>query len=151
MVYLFGGEYQNSPDSFSNWAYDILNDKWTSPTPDVTQNGIQRASFGAGLAVQDIAMGFYYGGWQSNETIATYGPNPIALSNMITYDMIQNKWANATGPDSIGRAEGVIVYIPASDRGMLVYFGGIQTPYSNSTWTGVPMSVSQPILGIYSS
>jgi hypothetical protein len=26
---------------------------------------------------------------------------------------------------------------------MLVYFGGIQTPNGNSTWTGVPMSVSE--------
>jgi hypothetical protein len=141
MMYLYGGEFQDSPENFDNWAYDILNDKWISPSPDVTQNGIQRASWGAGLAVQDIAKGFYYGGWQSNETIAEFGSNPVALSNLIIYDMIRNTWLNTTGPDSIGRAEGVMVYIPASDGGMLVYFGGIQTPYGNSTWTGVPMSV----------
>jgi hypothetical protein len=141
MMYLYGGEFQSSPDSFSNWAYDILNNNWTTLTPDVTQGGIQRASYGAGIAVQDIAIGFYYGGWISNATIATFGPNPVALSNLLTYDLIKNTWTNSTGPDSIGRAEGVMVYIPASDGGMLVYFGGIQTPYGNGTWTGVPMTV----------
>jgi hypothetical protein len=144
MAYLYGGEYAvgSTPDSFSNWAYDIVNNNWTARSPDVTQGGIQRASYGAGVAVQDIGKGFYYGGWMSNQTVPSFGSNPVALSNLLSYDMIQNTWSNMTGPDSIGRAEGVMTYIPASDGGMLIYFGGIQTPYSNSSWTGVPMSVS---------
>jgi hypothetical protein len=144
MMYLYGGEYyQSSPDSFTNWAYDIVNKNWTSIAPDVTQGGIQRASYGAGVAVQDIGKGFYYGGWMSNQTVPSFGPNPVALSNLLSYDMIKNTWSNMTGPDSVGRAEGVMTYIPASDGGMLVYFGGIQTPYGNGNWTGVPMSVSR--------
>ena len=33
-----------------------------------------------------------------------------------------------------------MVHIPASDGGMLVYFGGISTPYGNETVVGEPMS-----------
>lgn len=142
MIYLYGGEYyQSSPDSFANWAYDIVNNNWTVVPPDVTQFSVQKASYGAGVAVQDIAKGYYYGGWMTNQTIPSFGSNPVALSSLISYDMVKNTWKNITGPDSVGRAEGTMNYIPASDRGMLVYFGGIQTPYNNGSWQGVPMSV----------
>lgn len=145
-MYLYGGEYyQTSPDSFTNWAYDIVNNNWTTIAPDLTQFSIQRTSYGAGVAVQDIGKGYYYGGWMTNRTVPSFGPNPIALSRLISYDMVKNTWENITGPDSIGRAEGVMTYIPASDGGMLVYFGGIQTPYGNGSWTGVPMSVRRSV------
>lgn len=121
----------------------MLYNNWTSPNPDSTAVGIQRASYGAGIAVQDIAQGFYYGGWLSNTSVPSWGSDPVALSNLLSYDMISGEWRNTTGPDGIGRAEGAMVHIPASDNGMLVYFGGIQTPYSNSTWEGVPMNVSE--------
>ena len=49
-----------------------------------------------------------------------------ALSNMLVYDMVQNKFRNQTGPDNIPRAEGVMNYIPVGDAGLLVYFGGVQ-------------------------
>jgi hypothetical protein len=130
MIYLYGGEYyQSPPDSFTAWAYDILNKNWISRDPDPTQEGIKRASYGAGVAVQDIGIGFYYGGWMSNQTVPGFGPNPVALSNLLSYDMPNNKWRNRTGPpNSNGRAEGVMTYLPVSDGGMLVYFGGI-TPH----------------------
>lgn len=48
-------------------------------------------------------------------------------------------WSNLTGPDTTPRAEGVMVYIPASSSGLLVYFGGLQLPYGNSTTTSSPM------------
>jgi hypothetical protein len=50
-----------------------------------------------------------------------------------------NTWTNLTGPDSIGRAEGVMTFIPASDGGMLVYFGGVQDPYGNGNVIPQPM------------
>ncbi|QDS75309.1 hypothetical protein FKW77_001487 [Venturia effusa] len=141
MLYLYGGEYsQDSPDDFENWAYDIVNNNWTIISPDGTQSSVRRASFGAGVAVQDIAKGYYYGGWMTNQTIPSFGPNPVALSSLISYDMVKNTWRNISGPDSVGRAEGAMSYIPASDGGMLVYFGGIQTLYNNGSWQGVPMS-----------
>jgi hypothetical protein len=141
MVYLYGGEFQSSPQGFAMYSYDPLNDKWASLTPDLSQNGIQRAAWGAGVAVQDRGLAFYYGGWLSNSTIPTWGAQPLALTNMLQYDMVQNTWTNSSGPDSIGRAEGVMVYLPASDGGMLIYFGGIQSTFAGN-WTGQPMSVS---------
>jgi hypothetical protein len=39
--------------------------------------------------------------------------------------MVANLWTNDTGPDFVGRAEGVMVNIPAHRQGLLVYFGGV--------------------------
>lgn len=55
--------------------------------------------------------------------------------------MIKNTWTNTTGPDSIGRAEGVMLYIPASDGGMLLYLGGVQDSFGNGTYLPQPMDV----------
>ncbi|KAK5013024.1 hypothetical protein LTR39_003853 [Cryomyces antarcticus] len=54
--------------------------------------------------------------------------------------MIGNVFTNNSGPDTTGRAEGVMVYLPASERGLLVYFGGILDPYKNGTTVGSAMS-----------
>jgi hypothetical protein len=140
--YLYGGEYQASPQSFALWQYDVIHDNWTAMAADASQNGVQGAAWGAGVAVEDRGIGYYYGGWLSNTTIPTWGSTPYALSTMLMYNMVQNTWTNSTGPDSIGRAEGQMVYIPASDGGMLIYFGGVQTPTNNGTWIGQPMDVS---------
>lgn len=39
--------------------------------------------------------------------------------------MEKRSWANRT--DGLPQAEGALQYIPAGDRGMLIYFGGVQT------------------------
>ena len=148
MFYLYGGEfYQSSPETFALWSYDAIYGNWTTVNPDSTQANVQRSSFGAGLVAEDIAKGFWYGGWLSNATIPAWGTNPIALSNFLEYDLIHNTWSNNSGPDSVGRAEGVMVYIPASDGGMLVYFGGLQDVYGNgSSIVAQPMNVSLRIV-----
>ena len=53
--------------------------------------------------------------------------------------MDTNSWTKLAGPDDIKRAEGVMTFIPASDRGMLVYFGGLQDPGDNGTMVPQPM------------
>ncbi|KAE8378052.1 hypothetical protein BDV26DRAFT_262411 [Aspergillus bertholletiae] len=140
MIYLYGGQFsKGSPENFSLWSYDALYNKWNTVTPDSTQANIQRASYGAGVALQDRAAGFYYGGWLSNLSVPDWGSqNPQALSSFLQYDMLQNTWTNSSGPDTIGRAEGAMVYIPASE-GMLVYIGGVQAPSNNGTTVGQPM------------
>lgn len=141
-LYLYGGEYyQSSPEGFSFWQYDAIYDNWTTVTPDVSQAGIDRASFGAGLVQEDTAKAFWYGGWLSNASVPAWSDQPMALSFLLEYDLIKNTWTNMTGPDSTGRAEGVMVYIPASDGGMLVYFGGLQDPLGNGTYVPQPMDV----------
>jgi hypothetical protein len=139
--YLYGGEYNGiAPPAYQTWDYDVLASNWSMMTPAVSQSSIRRASYGAGVAVDDRAMGYYYGGWLSNASEATWSGPPLALSTFLEYDMISNSWTNSTGPDSIGRAEGIMVYIPASDSGMLVYLGGIKSSGSGNL-TGQPMDV----------
>ena len=47
-------------------------------------------------------------------------------------------WRKMPFYDQVARAEGALFYIPASDAGMLVYFGGVQNVSGN--FTGVPMN-----------
>jgi hypothetical protein len=54
--------------------------------------------------------------------------------------MIKNSFTNNTAIDSTGRAEGTMVYIPASGSGLLIYFGGVQYPYGNET--AIPVGIS---------
>ena len=49
---------------------------------------------------------------------------------------------NESGVDNNGRAEGVMVSIPISNKGMLVYFGGIQASFGTIS----PMPLSQILL-----
>ena len=138
VFYLFGGEYyQSTPDDFTLWMYDTIYDTWNQSATSASQ--IERVSYGAGLSVNDTGIAYYYGGWLSNQSVPGWGGQAMATSNLIIFDMIQDKWTNNTGPDGIGRAEGAMVYIPASDGGQLIYFGGISTPYGNETVIGEPM------------
>lgn len=139
LFYLFGGEYYQTPtEPFALWQYDVIYNTWNATNSDTS--GVSRVSFGAGAVVDDRAIGFYYGGWLSNNSVPGWAGIPMATSNLVQYDMLTSTWYNYTGPDSNGRAEGVMLYIPASDAGMLVYFGGIvQTPsaVNNGSWVGV--------------
>ncbi|KAK4956141.1 hypothetical protein LTR66_013363 [Elasticomyces elasticus] len=138
LFYLYGGEYYlTSPEPFTLWVYDVIYNKWNA-TSSGGSSQIVRASFGAGVAIDDKAVGYYYGGWLSNASIPGWSGGPLATSNLLRYDMIANSWTNHSGPDTTPRAEGVMLYIPASDSGMLVYFGGVQTPYGagNGSWSG---------------
>jgi hypothetical protein len=137
--YLFGGEYyQTTAAAFKLLSYDVLNDHWDSFGPPTTT--ITTVSWGAGVSISERGEGYYYGGWNSNATTPGYTGDPIAVSNLVKYNMDTNVWTTSTGPDPTPRAEGVMVYLPASDGGLLVYFGGISQPYGNSTTVGVPMS-----------
>ena len=125
--YLFGGEYyqQPPPASFTLWSYDVLNNVWES-FGSPRETSIRPLSYGAGLSISERGEGYYYGGWMSNSSIADWSGPPAASSSMIKYDMDSNSWTNITGPDNTKRAEGVMVFIPIGDGGMLVYFGGVQ-------------------------
>lgn len=138
--YLYGGEYYQTPlDSYNLLSYDAIYDKWDSFGPP--DSLIETTSWGAGISVSEVGIGYYYGGWQNNSTTPGWGANsPAASSTLVTYSMDTNSWTANAGPDSIPRAEGVMVFIPASDAGLLVYFGGISTPYGNETMVGMNMS-----------
>lgn len=53
------------------------------------------------------------------------------LNSLVSYSMNDGKWGNST--NGAARAEGALQYIPAGDRGMLVYFGGVEKPSGGIT------------------
>ena len=138
--YLFGGEYYQQPPSqkFTLWSFDTLYKTWESfGSPD--QDQIAAVSYGAGVSVSELGKGYYYGGWKSNNTVPGMAGPPVAQSGMVKYSMDTNVWSTDLGPDSVGRAEGAMVFIPIGDGGMMVYFGGVQDSQGNGTWVGQPM------------
>lgn len=94
----------------------------------------------SGLMVKiDSLNSYYYGGYLSNASVPDWNGRPRATSNLVRYKMDGNLWTKLAGPDDIRRAEGVMTFIPASDGGMLVYFGGVQDPDRNGTMIPQPM------------
>ncbi|KIW89467.1 uncharacterized protein Z519_09623 [Cladophialophora bantiana CBS 173.52] len=138
VFWLYGGEFQAAPSTFQLWGYDVILNQWNLSSPTLgSTSPIQRVSYGAGVASSEIGMGFYYGGYLNNLTNPLWTGPQWATSNLIVYDMDQNTLTNYSGYDNIGRAEGIMVYIPASIRGLLVYFGGVTFPYGNETEVAV--------------
>ncbi|KAI5928639.1 hypothetical protein F4810DRAFT_717191 [Camillea tinctor] len=136
-IYLFGGEYyQEQPNDFTLYTYDVLNNYWENlgGTPD----GFYAVSYGASVSISATGEAYYYGGWVSNNSQPGWTGGRTATNGIIKYTMDEMIWSNNTGPDNIGRAEGAMVYIPASDGGMLIYFGGVQDP-GNGSVVGQPM------------
>lgn len=138
--YLFGGEYyqQPPPPQFVLWSYDVINSGWVSFGPP-TQVSINSVSYGAGVAIAERGEGYYFGGFISNNSVSSWTGPPVAVPGLVKYSMESNLWTNNTRPDSIGRAEGAMVFIPISDEGMLVYFGGVQDQRINGSFVGQPM------------
>ncbi|EWY81908.1 hypothetical protein FOYG_16114 [Fusarium oxysporum NRRL 32931] len=137
-LYLYGGEsYQSPPLSFDLYSYDILYNQWVSFGSPPRE--VQAASYGAGVSISSRGEAYYYGGWLSNSSVQGWSGPPRASNGLIKYEMDSNNWSNMTGPDDTGRAEGTMVFIPAGDGGMLVYFGGAQDLYGNGTLTPQPL------------
>ncbi|KAF2004831.1 hypothetical protein P154DRAFT_20057 [Amniculicola lignicola CBS 123094] len=139
-AYLFGGEYQNNPADFSFWAYDVVLNQWNETKYSSNVDTLQRVAYGAGTQVEELGMGYYYGGWMNSNTSPGWAGLPMATSNLITFDMTSGTLNNNTGPDDVGRAEGQMVYLPASDGGLLAYFGGVEDPYQNGSFVAANMT-----------
>ncbi|KAF1940761.1 hypothetical protein EJ02DRAFT_423610 [Clathrospora elynae] len=139
--YQFGGEYPDgvSPMDFSMWTYDVLLNQWNDTVTSGDET-LQRVSFGAGTQLESRGLGFYFGGWLSSQTTLGWKGPPMATNGLIRFDMSTGELRNITGPDNIGRAEGQMVFLPASDGGMLIYFGGIEDSYRNGSFNGANMS-----------
>jgi hypothetical protein len=148
IFYLFGGEFTQGPPltGSSLWGYDVILNQWNLSSSSSGRQ-VSRVAYGAGVAVNERAEGYYFGGYLSNKTVPGWGGPQLATSNIIKYDMAKDIWSNNTGPDSIPRAEGVMVFIPASDGGLLIYFGGVTAPYGNETVVAV--SLSTPLFHVW--
>jgi N-acetylneuraminic acid mutarotase len=133
LFYLFGGVYNNGrvQDFTTLWSYDTIYNTWNKTIPDGSQMEISWPSFGAST-VTDENVAYYYGGYLSNNSVTGWTSDPLMLNSLVSYDMKTNKWDNRTY-DVTPRAQGNLHYIPASDRGMLVYFGGMEQSKSGTT------------------
>lgn len=135
--YLFGGEEgdvdaKDPVREFRLFGFDVLNGWWDDfGVPTGVE--VDSVSYGAGVSVSERGEGYYYGGWLSNASVLGRGSPALATSGLIKYAFDTDSWTNNTGPDDVGRAEGVMVYIPAGDGGMLVYFGGLKHEFGNDT------------------
>lgn len=147
-VYQFGGEFRagERPAPLDGLhAYDVLSDQWDhfasdddgADGPDATV--LHRTSYGAGVSISERAEGYWYGGWVSGRTEDEWGTGRAATSYLVKYEMDRNRWTNTSGPDDVGRAEGAMVYLPAGDAGLLVYFGGLRDEHGNGTAEGQPL------------
>lgn len=139
VFWLYGGEYYSAPSTFELWGYDTILNQWNqSSAPEDSTSTIKRVSYGAGTTIDKT--GYYYGGYLNEKTNPQWSGPPLATSGLIRFNMDTNRLDNVTGPDSIGRAEGVMLSIPASAAGLLIYFGGVTFPYGNATEVPMPMS-----------
>jgi hypothetical protein len=138
VFWLYGGEFSLAPSYFELWGYDVILNQWNLSTASTISTApVQRVSYGAGVASSTIGQGFYYGGYLNNLTNPSWTGPQIATSNLLIFDMDGNSLSNNSGYDDTGRAEGTIVYIPASGAGLLIYFGGVTFPYGNETEVAV--------------
>ncbi|KAF2745613.1 hypothetical protein M011DRAFT_405844 [Sporormia fimetaria CBS 119925] len=139
--YLYGGEFQDVPQDFAFWKYDTLLNQWNATKYESNQI-VQRASYGAGTQAEERGLGYYFGGYQDWRTsLGLDGTwSRIATNNMVTFDFTNSRFTIRPGPDSIGRAEGAMVYLPASNGGLLIYFGGVEDQEQNGTVTAANMS-----------
>lgn len=144
--YLFGGEYfsvdaAQGKDSqgVDLWQFDTIYNNWTKIKPHSSQNLVKWPAFGAGTIHED-GLGYYYGGYFTNKSTSGWSGGRRMLNSLLMFNLSSTVWTNTTRSDKIARAEGVLQYIPASSRGMLVYFGGVETNPSTGQVTHVSAS-----------
>jgi Galactose oxidase, central domain len=121
-------------------ANSRIHSKWDNFGPPDSSSTINSVSWGGGVGISELGQGYMLGGWLSNASVSGWSGGPIATSTLIKYEMDSGVWTNNTGPDDVPRAEGVMVYLPASNSGLLIYFGGVTAPYNNDTIVESPMS-----------
>ncbi|KAF3047865.1 hypothetical protein E8E11_006684 [Didymella keratinophila] len=127
LFYLFGGEYEGEPRTFTNiWFFDTIYNAWNkSSASDASQPAVSWPAFGAGT-VSDSGVAYYYGGYLSSKTVPKWGGKELTLNLLTSFNMNTRTWSNHTY-DPTPRAEGTLHYLPASAAGMLAYMGGIET------------------------
>ncbi|RVD80429.1 uncharacterized protein DFL_008326 [Arthrobotrys flagrans] len=128
-LFLYGGQFTTSPPSpFNMWSYDAIYDTWAAINQSRDSSGIPvgvaRLYNGASAVVEASGMAYYFGGWISSDSEYAYEGKEVAV---------------ADGIDIGRRAEGVMLYVPLGDSGILVAFGGIRMD-EDGRKSAVPMS-----------
>jgi Kelch motif protein len=82
--------------------------------------------------------GYIVGGWLNHGTMPGLTSQQMT-AGLVKYDMCKNTFTNVTRPDSNGRSEGALLFIPTGISGMLVYFGGLYDTTFNGSMIGSSM------------
>lgn len=138
--YQFGGAFTNgTPTDFSMWTYDVLLNRWDRTANRTSGTSVtSRVAYGAGAHIEGLGLGYYFGGYKSNQTDSSWTGPQVATADLVRFDYTTGTLSNNSGPnDNIGRAEGQMVYLPVSDNGLLVYFGGVEDGIQNGSTTPV--------------
>jgi hypothetical protein len=146
--YQFGGAFTNgTPTDFSMWSYDVLLNQWNQTANKTSGvSAISRVAYGAGTHIEDLGLGYYFGGYRSNQTDARWTGPPVATADLVRFDYTTGTLSNNSGPnDKVGRAEGQMFYLPVSDNGLLVYFGGVEDESQNGTTVPVSRINQDPL------
>lgn len=140
VIYPFGGYFpESSPQKFANRIYNAAQQSWSStPAPD----NISYVAYGMSALAEDAGVGYYLGGYHDNGTQDGWSSGRLYTSNLVTFDMNTRTYSNYSGPDDLGRGEGLMVFIPASTSGLLIYFGGITQDKSTNQISGVSKSTN---------
>ncbi|ORX92787.1 hypothetical protein BCR34DRAFT_647580 [Clohesyomyces aquaticus] len=133
--YAFGGYFpEHTPSPFETWTHDELTGSWTK----VRTEGNQMAYVAHGMSAvsSDSGIAYYLGGYHDGGTDAGWGTARLYTASLVAFDMVERKYENLTGPDDRGRGEGLMVFVPASTEGLLIYFGGVIQDRSGKTLAG---------------
>ncbi|KAF7890166.1 hypothetical protein EAF00_008482 [Botryotinia globosa] len=142
----------STPDADSAISYEVYSDG----TPgkqfnsgfeqvDLPTDLTRYVTYGGAVSIPSENLGFYFSGYRA----ASFGPiykqpgprNASYLANvtsqtLISIDMASQtapKWSNDSFPSTVpGRANPEIVWIPVSDKGILVAVGGVIDPSYSS-------------------
>jgi hypothetical protein len=141
VLYQFGGQAtghghpHGGHEGFS--LFDLILNQWNRSQGAFHQH---KVSWGASTTVDELGQGYFLGGWKENRT----APSMVgrrASSHLLRYDMSSNSFTNLSGPDHVGRAEGVMIFLPVSDAGLLIYIGGVLDPQRNGSFVPAPMEI----------
>jgi len=119
-------QYQSGPERLFGPGWQI---------EDTGGNATRYVSNGAAVSVPSEDLGFYFGGlrasdWKAIDNLP--GNASTQSTTLIKLDMaIQNSetWENKTLPANVaGRANAELVWVPVSEKGILIAIGGVINP-----------------------
>jgi hypothetical protein len=133
--YPFGGYFPESPpQKFVTRLYNAAQQAWFStPAPD----NISYVAYGMSALAEDAGVGYYLGGYHDNGTHEGWSSGRLYTSNLVSFDMNTRTYSNQSGPDQSVRGEGLMLFIPASTSGLLIYFGGVTQDHLTHEISGV--------------
>ncbi|KAH7400836.1 hypothetical protein DE146DRAFT_781627 [Phaeosphaeria sp. MPI-PUGE-AT-0046c] len=122
--YAFGGYHSDgAPPAFKTWTYDTSQNKWE--TVDTLGDTASYVAHGMSAIAPDSGRAFYLGGYHDSTTDVGWTASKRYTTNLVEFDMVSRQYTNRSGPDNYGRGEGLMVFVPASNTGLLIYFGGV--------------------------